>query len=103
MLVLDDRFRVSTDSSLQNFQLEKLSDIKDKSTKEVVRQDWGIIGYHGNSMRSVLNQYVKESLIGDSKLEKINDVLDRLHEVEKTIIKVVKAENFKLEVKKDDK
>lgn len=102
MLVLDDRFRVSTDSSLQNFQLEKLTDIKDKSTKEVVRQDWLLIGFHGNSMRSVLNQYVKESLINDQKLEKVNDILDRLNEVEKTIIKVVKAENFKL-VTKDDK
>jgi hypothetical protein len=102
MLVLDDRFRVSTDSSLQNFQLEKLTDIKDKSTKEVVRQDWLLIGFHGNSMRSVLNQYVKESLINDQKLEKVNDILDRLNEVEKTIIKVVKVENFKL-VAKDDK
>lgn len=102
MLVLDDRFRVSTDSSLQNFQLEKLTDIKDKSTKEVVRQDWLLIGFHGNSMRSVLNQYVKESLINDQKLEKVNDILDRLNEVEKTIVKVVKVENFKL-VTKDDK
>jgi hypothetical protein len=53
MLVLDDRYRVSTDSSLQNFQLEALVDVKNKSTKEVVRQEWNVIGFHGNSMRSV--------------------------------------------------
>jgi hypothetical protein len=101
MLVLDNRFRVSTDSSLQNFQLEKLSDIKDKSTKEVVRQEWSIIGYHGNSMRSVLNQYMKESLIS-SNLESVHSVLDKLNEVESTISNVVKQENFKLVMKKDD-
>jgi hypothetical protein len=49
-----------------------------------------------------LNQYVKESLISDDKLEKVNDVLDRLNEIENTIIRVVKAENFKM-VAKDDK
>jgi mevalonate kinase len=100
LLQLDERFRVTTDSSLQNFLLEQLQDIKDKSTKEVVRQDWIIIGYHGNSMRSVLMQYMKTTLI-NSNLEVINDVLDKLKEVEKTIEKVAKKENIKMIPKKN--
>ena len=95
LLQIDERFRVTTDSSLQNFLLEQLQDIKDKSTKEVVRQDWIIIGYHGNSMRSVLLQYMKTTLI-NSNLEVINDVLDKLKEIEQTIERVVKKENIKI-------
>jgi hypothetical protein len=102
MLVLDDNFRISIDSSRQNYQLEMLQPVTDKKTKEVVRHEFNIVGYHGTSMRSVLNQYVKQSLINDNKLETINNVLDRLNEVENTIEKVVKQENFKLVMKKDD-
>jgi hypothetical protein len=61
-----------------------------------------VIGFSRQFNEKCLNQYVKESLINDQKLEKVNDILDRLNEVEKTIIKVVKVENFKL-VTKDDK
>jgi hypothetical protein len=96
MLQLDNNFRVLVDSSKQNFILEKLDDIVDKKTKEVVRRDWVLCGYHGNSMRSVLLQYRNEALITDNKLETLNDVLDKLNEVEKTIVKVVKQENIKL-------
>jgi hypothetical protein len=102
VLVLDDKFRVSVDSSKQNFQLEMLQPIVDKKTREVVRHEFGIIGFHGNSMRSVLSQYVKQSLINDDKLENIDSVLDRLNEVEKTIIKVAKTGNFTLDVKNND-
>jgi hypothetical protein len=102
VLVLDDNFRITVDSSRQNYQLEMLQPIIDKKTREVVRYEFGIIGYHGSSMKSVLHQYTKQSLINDNRLQKVNDILDRLNEIEKTIIKVVKAENFKL-VAKDDK
>jgi hypothetical protein len=102
MLQLDDHFRVSVDSSRQNFQLEQLQDVKDKKSKEVVRQEWSLIGFHGNSMRSVLLQYMKESLITDDKLETIHNVLDRLNEIENTIVKVVKKENIKLAAKQND-
>jgi hypothetical protein len=102
MLQLDDHFRVSVDSSRQNFQLEQLQDVKDKKSKEVVRQEWSLIGFHGNSMRSVLLQYMKESLITDDKLETIHNVLDRLNEIENTIVKVVKKENIKLVAKQND-
>lgn len=102
MLQLDDKFRVSTDSSLQNYQLEQLIDVKEKKSKEIVRSEWTIVGYHGNSMKSVLHQYVRESLITDNKLAAIHNVLDRLNEIENTIVKVVKQENFKLAAKQDD-
>jgi tetrahydromethanopterin S-methyltransferase subunit G len=101
LLQLDDKFRVVVDSSKQNFILEKLDDILDKKTKEVVRQDWILCGYHGNSLRSVLLQYRNVSLISDDKLETINDVFDRLNEIERTIEKVVKSENIKLAANND--
>lgn len=101
-LKLDDHFVVTVDSSKQNFQLEQLQDVIDKKTREVVRQEWVVCGFHGNSMRSVLLQYVKESLITEDKLEKINDVLDRLNEIENTIVKVVKQGNFQLVAQSDD-
>jgi RNA binding exosome subunit len=101
LLQLDDKFRIVVDSSKQNYILEKLEDILDKKTKEVNRQDWILCGYHGNSMRSVLLQYRNESLI-NSNLETINNILDRLNEIERTIEKAVKQENIKLDVKSDD-
>jgi RNA binding exosome subunit len=102
MLQLDDNFRIVTDSSLQNYILEKLSAVIDKKTREVVRSEWNVCGYHGNSMRSVLHQYLRESLITDYKLETLHNVLDRLNEIENIILKVVKQENFKLAAKQDD-
>jgi hypothetical protein len=102
MLQLDDRYKVTVDSSCQNYQLEELQDIKNKQSGEVVRQDFKIIGFHGNSMRSVLLQYVRESLITDDKLNDIHKVFDKLVELDNTIIRVVKKENFKLASKSDD-
>jgi hypothetical protein len=102
ILQLDDNFRVTCDAAKMNFQLEKLSDIIDKNTREVVRREWGLLGSHGNSMRSVLVQYSKEALIDDDGLENINDVLKKLDEINQTIAMVVKRENIRLDVKKDD-
>jgi hypothetical protein len=97
---IDDNFKISLDSSGQNLQLEKLCDVIDKKTREFVRKDFSIVGFHGLSLRSVLFQYKNESLAADDKLESINDVIDKLNEIEKTISKLVK--NIKLDVKSDD-
>jgi hypothetical protein len=97
---IDDNFKITIDSSGQNLQLEKLCDVIDKKTREVVRKDFNIVGFHGLSLRSVLLQYKNESLAADDKLESINDVIDKLNEIEKTISKLVK--NIKLDVKSDD-
>lgn len=102
LLQIDSNFRVTTDSSLQNYLLEKLQNVIDKKTREVVRKDWGIIGYHGNSMRSVLLQYKKEALIAEDNLETLHSVLDKLNEIDQTIDRVIKKENIKMETKKDD-
>jgi hypothetical protein len=99
ILKLDDHFKITTDSSKQNFQLEQLSEVTDRKTKES-KLEWGIIGFHGNSLRSVLLQYRNASLISDDKLETLHNVLDRLNEVERTIKTVVKS--IKLDVKSDD-
>jgi RNA binding exosome subunit len=101
LLQLDGNFKITCDSSKQNLQLEMLQDVLDKKTKEVVRKDWNVIGFHGNSMRSVLLQYKNECLV-NSQLESINDVLDRLNEIDRTIDTVVKRENIRLETKSDD-
>ena len=102
MLQLDEKFRVSIDSSRQNFQLEKLEDIKDKSSGEIIRQEYKIVGYHGSSLRSVLLQYKNEAVINDSTLVNIHKVFDKLVEIDNTIIQVVKKENIKLAAKQDD-
>lgn len=101
LLQLDDLFRISCDSSKQNFQLEKLIDIEDRKSKEI-KQEWKIIGFHGNSLGSVLKQYRNESLITADKLETLHNVLDALNEIDKTINKVVKRENIKLAAKEND-
>jgi hypothetical protein len=102
LLQIDDNFRVVTDSSLQNYILEHLTDVIDKKTRENVRQDWIVQGYHGASMRSVLIQYRNLALITDDKLKTLHNVLDKLNKVEQTIERVVTKENIKLESKQDD-
>lgn len=101
ILQLDDKFKITTDSSLQNYQLEQLTDIIDKKTREVVRKDWIIQGFHGNSMRSVLIQYTKQALITEDNLETLHNVLDKLNEIDQTIDRVVKKENIRMDNKND--
>lgn len=102
MITLDDKFKVTTDSSLQNFQLEKLEDVKNKQSGDIVRQEYKIIGFHGNSIKSVLHQYAKEAVIDDVQLETLHNVLDKLKEIDQTIDRVAKKLNIKLETKQDD-
>lgn len=101
LLQLDDQYKVTCDSSKQNFILEKLVDVIDKKSREVVRKEYQIIGYHGNSFRSVLKKYAADSLI-ESEPSSYQQVIDKLNDLERTIDRVVKRENIKLEVKSDD-
>jgi hypothetical protein len=95
ILQLDSKHRVSIDSSCQNYILESLDEVKDKKTGDI-KYEWNGIGFHGLSMRSVLLQY-KNHAIAISELETINDVLDRINELENTIHKVAdKFKEFKL-------
>jgi hypothetical protein len=101
LLQLDSKHRVTVDSSCQNYQLEQLREVKNKKTDEI-KLEWNNIGFHGLSLRSVLHQY-KNNAIAVSKLETINDVLDRLNEIDRTIEKVVnQVKDIKLVVAKND-
>lgn len=102
LLQIDDKFKISTDSSLQNYQLEKLEPVKNKQSGEIVRSEYKIIGYHGGSLKSVLLQYSREAVIDDDNLKNINDVLHKLDEINKTIERVVKKQNIRMDIKSDD-
>jgi hypothetical protein len=98
-LILDDKFKVTTDSSLQNYILWKLETIKDKKTKET-RQDYISLGFFGHNFKALLKRYVAESLI-DLENTTLEKVLDKLNELDKHIDKIVKAAKLKL-VSNDD-
>lgn len=100
LLQLDEQFRVTVDSSCQNYLLEQLQEIKDKKTDEI-KLEWNGIGFHGLSMRSVLHQY-KNNALAISDIETINDLIDRLNEIDRTIEKVVdKVRDIKLVTNND--
>jgi hypothetical protein len=99
ILQLDDKFKITTDSSLQNLQLEKLCEVTDRQTKEV-KYKYIILGYFGHSLPSLLKRYKNEVLL-DTKECTLNDVLDKLNEIDRNIDKAVKQINFRM-VSKDD-
>lgn len=100
LLQLDDKFRVTADSSRQNWQLEALEDIKDKKT-QAIKQDWRIVGYFGGNLKALLNRYKNEALI-NSNFSTLDNVLDKLQEIDRTISSRVKKENIKLDIKSDE-
>jgi hypothetical protein len=99
LLELDEKFKISTDSSLQNLQLEKLYEVTDRKTQEV-KYEWSILGYFGNSLSSLLKRYKNEVLL-DMEECTVNDVLDKLDEIDRNIDKAVKQINFKMVSKND--
>jgi hypothetical protein len=92
--MLDEKFKVETDSSLQNYILFKLEDIKDKKTKEI-KQDWIRIGFFGHNFQSMLKRYRDEVLI-DLENTTLEKVLDKLVEIDNHIDKAVKVAKIKL-------
>lgn len=100
LLQLDSKHRVTIDSSCQNYILESLDEVKDKKTGDI-KHEWNGLGFHGLSLRSVLHQYKNHDL-AVSELETLNDVLDRLNEIDNTIQKVAtKFKEFKLVTSND--
>lgn len=83
MLVLDDTYKVTVDSSVQNYQLEKLIDVKDRESGEL-KKKWDIIGSHGLSLKSVLYQY-KNNRVADGIMKEnveINNLLSTLEQLD---------------------
>lgn len=100
MLVLDGTYKVTLDSSVQNYQLEKLESVKDRKTGEL-KKEWNIIGSHGLSLKSVLYQY-KNNRIADGILEEnveINHLLNTLEKLDTYICSIVAVnKNNKIEI-----
>lgn len=101
LLTIDDEFRVTSDAARLNFQLERWTPVENRKTKDITYQ-WIIEGFHGGSLRSVLLQYSKLTVMNDDKEMMVNELLDKLTEIDKTIVEVVKRENIKLASKSND-
>jgi hypothetical protein len=99
-LILDSKFKVTTDSSLQNYILWKLEDITNKKTKET-KQDYITIGYFGHNLGSLLKRYKDEVLI-DLKNTTLEEILDKLNQIDGRTDKVVKAAKIKMMSKDND-
>lgn len=98
-LQLDDNYKITVDSSKQNFQLEKFENVAIRGTEQTKRE-WKIVGYFGSNLKSVLNKYKNEVLI-NSDFSTLDDVLDKLQEIDKTIEEVDKRGNIKLDIMND--
>jgi DNA-directed RNA polymerase sigma subunit (sigma70/sigma32) len=94
-LQLDKEYRITTDK--YNFILERLEDVIDRKTREVKGKEWKDVGYFGSNIKATLNKYVVEKVKKEEHKD-INKLIDKLDEIERTIIRVVKRENIKLEV-----
>jgi len=94
-LQLDKEYRITMDK--YNFILERFENVIDRKTKMVKGKEWKDVGYFGGNIKILLNRYVTEKL----KNEKDNDVnklINKLNEIENTIVRVVKRENIKLDI-----
>jgi protein subunit release factor A len=90
MLVLDENYKVTLDSSVQNYQLEKHIDVKDKQSGEY-KKKWDIIGSHGLSLKSVLYQY-KNNRLADGIIEEnveVNHLIDVIEQLDTYIRSIV--------------
>lgn len=97
---LDDTFKVTYES--QNWNLYRYEDTLDIKTKEYTGNfKWKLVGHFGENFEQAVKRYARES-INDSAIEKIDDVLDKLKEIDRKIDKVVKHENIRLVVKDND-
>ncbi|MBD1379072.1 hypothetical protein [Metabacillus arenae] len=94
-LKLDERFSIKSDKL--NFILQRFDDIKDKSTGEVIKQDWKDIGYYGD-LSHAIKRYASEKIKEIDSVE-VNELNNKLEELKIHIEKVVKKENIILKIK----
>ena len=90
---LDEEYKVTVDP--MNFRLEKLEDIQDRKTGEM-KQEYKTYGYFGR-FEHLLKTYANEKIRqqGSTSIDELVDLIGNLH---RTIEKVVKKENIKLNV-----
>jgi hypothetical protein len=100
ILQLDDRYKITTDSSKMNLQLERLEQVEDRKNGGT-KEEWKLIGYFGHSLRALLKRYTDEVLL-ELETTTMKSVLDKLHEINQTIDNVVKRENIVFDVKDND-
>lgn len=93
-MVLDEKYQVTVDP--RNFILQKLEDVTDKKTKEVVRQDYKNVGYFWK-FEHLLERYATERIREqeNTSIEEVKELILSLH---RTIERVVKKESIKLDV-----
>lgn len=101
LLNLGDKYRI-LQSDKWNLSLEKYDDIKDKKTKEVVRQDWVHMGYFGTSLVAALKKYKNETMM-DLDQVNVDELINHLKRSDKHIETVVKNIDWNYTYKKDSK
>jgi hypothetical protein len=101
MIQLDEHFRITIDPSKQNFMLEKLEEIKDKKNGGT-KKEWLNLGYFGSNFSSILKRYKNEAILNEEQDIHINEILDRLVEMDNHIDKYVKSAQIKLVSKNND-
>jgi hypothetical protein len=100
ILQLDDRYKITTDSSRMNLQLERLETVEDRKNGGT-KEEWKLLGYFGLSLRALLRRYTDEKLI-EMETTTMKAVLVKLSEINQTIDNVVKRENIVFDVKDND-
>lgn len=99
MLQIDNDYRVTVDSSRQNFILEKLSDVQIKGT-DTYKKEWLGTGFHGLSLRSVLHSYSKQKIAdGVAEVDTADLLISKIDQLERNIDKIAKTLVF--EIKND--
>jgi hypothetical protein len=96
MLILDENYKVTLDSSVQNYQLEKYIDVTDRKTGDL-KKKWDIIGSHGLSLKSVLYQY-KNNRLADGVVEEnveVNQLIKAVEQLDTYIRSIVYKHNDK--------
>jgi hypothetical protein len=100
ILQLDDRYKITTDSSRMNLQLERLETVEDRKNGGT-KEEWKLLGYYGHSLKALLRRYVDEVLL-EMETTTMKTVLEKLNEINQTIDRVVKRENIVFNVKDND-
>lgn len=101
ILDLDENYRIITDKTNQNFILQYFEEKIDVKTKELTgERDWKDKGYYGGQIKWALNKYLTLKIMYQNEVD-VKRLISKIEEVEKTILRVVKRENIKLEEAKE--